>query len=183
MFNLESSSPSGDWASYAANSPVTNLKDTYISSNPSKTWATTHPNNAWRFAAWLTSDIFVPEAETHRGRDCNEVFQEKHGQRHGLFMHQDGPTGVSHIVICHWHWPESPSSSTGSSDAQKRALHHTLAQQQCIARNLEGGNKGFEQWWCFKKANKKRLTGFIGANWSKWYFGNYIIIVTPFGLR
>lgn len=29
MFNLESSSPSGDWASYAANCPVTNLKDTY----------------------------------------------------------------------------------------------------------------------------------------------------------
>ena len=142
-------------------------------SNPSKTWAPTHPNKYEGLQLdWLLISLF--QRLKPIGAGISMRFSKRNMVRVMFFlMHQNGPTGVSHIylclqVICHGRWPESPSSSTGSSDAQKRALHHTLAQQ-----NLEGGNKGFEQWWCFEKTRKK-LTGLIGANWSKWYFGNYI---------
>lgn len=74
---------------------------THMASKQSKqNLGTNTSEQIWRFAAWLTSHIFVPEAETHRGRDFNEVFQEKHGPSHVFFNAPKRPHGrFAHLSL------------------------------------------------------------------------------------
>ena len=89
-------------------------------SNPSKTWATTHPNNNEGLQLdWLLISLFQ-RLKPIRGRDFNEVLQEKHAQSHGP---SDLPPALAWVsVVFNWiKWrPETGASSYLSTTAVYR---------------------------------------------------------------